>query len=129
MTTQDAQKRPKRGHGEGTVTQHPDGKRYVGRIMLGYKPNGRPDRPKVIGQTKAEVQRKLAELKRNADQGMRGDPAKERQAVAAFLDTWLATASMSTRTRTHERYSQVVRLHLAPTIGRQKLSTLRPDAI
>jgi hypothetical protein len=41
--------------------------------MLGRKLNGRPDRPKVIGATRGEVQRRLAELKRKAEQGERTD--------------------------------------------------------
>jgi hypothetical protein len=89
--------------------------------MLGRKLNGRPDRPKVIGATRGEVQRKLAELKRKAEQGERSDSSKERQSVAQYLETWLITARESTRDRTHARYSEVVHKHLIPVIGRHKL--------
>jgi hypothetical protein len=37
--------------------------------MLGRKPNGRPDRPKVIGNTRAAVLKQMAELRRKADEG------------------------------------------------------------
>jgi hypothetical protein len=73
--------------------------------MLGRKPNGRPDRPKVIGATRGEVRRRLAELKRKAEQGE------------------------STRDRSHARYSEVVHKRLIPVLGRHKLSALRPEAI
>jgi integrase len=80
--------------------------------MLGRKPNGRPDRPKVIGATRGEVQRRLAELKRKAEQGERTESSKERQSVAQYLEMWLVTARESTRDRSHARYSEVVHRHL-----------------
>jgi hypothetical protein len=63
-----ADKRPKRSHGEGNIYKRADGL-FVGRIMLGRKPNGRPDRPKVIGNTRAAVLKQMAELRRKADEG------------------------------------------------------------
>jgi hypothetical protein len=65
--------------------------------MLGRKLNGRPDRPKVIGAARGEVQRRLAELKRKAEQGERTDSSEQRQSVARYLETRLATARESTR--------------------------------
>ena len=121
-------RRPKRGNGEGSIYQREDGQ-WVGRIMLGRKANGRPDRPKIVGKTRGEVQRKLAALRRKADEGVRADPASERQTLATYLDTWLSAARTSTRPRTWERYGQIVRLHIVPTLGRMRPSALRADAI
>ena len=121
-------RRSKRGHGEGSIVRLPDG-RWQGRIMLGRKPNGRPDRPKVIGATRGEVQRRLAELKRKAEQGERTDSSKQRQSVAQYVETWLATARENTRDRSHARYSEVLHKHLIPALSRHKLRALRPDAI
>jgi hypothetical protein len=56
-----------RGHGEGTIYFRESDGLWVGTIRLGYKPDGRADRPKVTGSTRGEVQRKLAELRRKAD--------------------------------------------------------------
>ena len=56
--------RPKRGHGEGTIYQRESDGRWVGTIMLGRKADGRPDRAKVTGHTRGEVQKRLATLKR-----------------------------------------------------------------
>lgn len=128
MTAADTRK-PKRGHGEGTIYQRASDGRYVGTIMLGRKPNGRPDRPKVTGSTEGEVRKQLRKLQDQYEKGMRVDASKERQTVAAYLDTWLSAARTSTRPRTWERYGQIVRLHIVPTLGRHKLSALRPDAV
>src|SRR5215813_246109 len=97
--------------------------------MLGRKLNGRPDRPKVIGETRGEVQRRLAELKRKAEEGERTDSSKARQSVAQYLEAWLVTARESTRDRSHARYSEIVHKHLIPVLGRHRLRALRPDAI
>jgi hypothetical protein len=40
----------KRGHGEGSIDQMPDG-RWRARLMVGYKPDGKPDRRAVYGKT------------------------------------------------------------------------------
>ena len=66
-------KRPKRGHGEGTIYLRESDNRWVGTIMLGRKADGRPDRPQVTGSTRGEVQKQLATQRRKADEGMRWD--------------------------------------------------------
>lgn len=97
--------------------------------MLGRKPDGKPDRPKIYAGTREEVRRKLAELKRKAEQGTRADPVKERQTVGQFMETWLRAARTSIRPQTWSGYERVVRVHIVPTLGRTKLSALRPDTI
>jgi len=134
----------KRGRGEGTLEAlvdvrwygKPDPKlrgkqpeRWRGCIMLGRKADGKPDRPWVFGATRAEVQNQLAELKRKADAGTRADRSKERVTVAEFMETWQAAARTSTRLQTWNGYEQITRNHIVPTLGRIKLSELRPDMI
>jgi integrase len=123
-----ADKRPKRSHGEGNIYKRADGL-FVGRIMLGRKPNGRPDRPKVIGSTRAAVLKQIAELRRQADEGTVIDAGHSRQTVAAYLGVWLDAAGTTTRPQTLVGYRQIVRDHITPSLGRYKLSALRPDAI
>ena len=121
--------RPKRGHGEGTIYQRKFDGRWVGYIMLGRKSDGRPDRPKVTGKTRRDVQRQLAELKRKSEEGLRVDPSKERQTIETYMESWLAAARTSVRPQTWEGYRQFTRTHIAPTFGRTRLSALRPDTI
>jgi hypothetical protein len=123
-----AGRKPKRGQREGSVYQRRDGV-WVGRIMLGRKANGKPDRPKLTGSTRADVQRQLAELRLRAERGESVDASQGRQTVAAYLDGWLEAAGTTTRPQTLVGYRQIVRDHLAPGLGRHKLSALRPDAI
>jgi integrase len=119
--------RPKRGHGEGTINQRPDGV-WRGRIMVGSQADGTPDRRSVTAATRGEVQKKLRELKRQAEGGLLVDRAK-RETLAAFLDRWLDGAKASVRATTHARYVQLLHAHVFPTLGRKPLESLRPDDV
>src|SRR5207248_2849642 len=118
-------KRPghKRNRGEGTFDRRTDGS-WRARLMVGYKPDGTPDRRMVFGKTKAECQRKLDELRRRAAGGLIGDAARERDTVAAYLRSWLAGTESGIRGSTHKRYGEIVRLHLVPELGRHRLAAL-----
>jgi hypothetical protein len=42
--------------------------------------------------------------------------------VTAFLARWLAATQGAVRTRTHERYRQIVRFHPLPSLEKTKLT-------
>ena len=113
----------KRGQNEGSIFQRKDG-RWCGVLNLGWE-NGRRRRKSFYGKTAAEVQAHL--LKARGDHS-RGLPvAHDRQTVAAYLQRWLMEcAKPSTRPRTSERYEQLIRLHVAPEIGKIRLEKLAP---
>ena len=72
----------RRGRGEDSV--YHDGDRWRGAVSLGYRPDGRRIRKKVSGATKAEVLRKLRDLRSELNAGM--PVPDDRHTVAAFLD-------------------------------------------
>jgi len=53
--------RKRRGRGEGSISQRPDGV-WEGSVSLGYDGEGKRRRKTVYGKIKAEVQDKLREL-------------------------------------------------------------------
>src|SRR5690242_10476308 len=114
--TEQSGTRPKRSHGEGNIYKRADGV-YVGRIMLGRKPNGQPDRPRVTGATRAAVLKQIAELRRQANEGTLADSAQGRQTLGAYLDAWLDAAGTTARPQTLIGYRQIVRDHITPSIG------------
>lgn len=118
----------RRGNGEGTLYRRADGL-WVGRVMVGRRADGRPDRRKVTGTTRAEAQRKVAELRAKGEGGLLGAPGAGRGSVADFLERWLQASRARVRPRTHERYAELVEHHLKPSIGAVRLSALRPDHI
>jgi integrase len=64
-----------------------------------------------------------------AGDGTLGDAKGGRETVAAFLPRWLNAIEGTLRPSTHYRYRVNVEKHLIPTIGRHKLSELRPEQI
>ena len=95
--------------GEGGVRQRPDGRK----------------RKSVYGKTKQEALQKPRKAQRELEQGKA--PTPERLTVAQHLDYWLEHAIKPTRTsKTYASYAQMIRLHIAPAVGRHLLSKLTP---
>ena len=118
----------KRGHGEGSIRQLPDG-RWKGELMVGYRPDGRRDVRVAYGKTRKQCQGRLDELKQRRGQGLLADAGTERETLAAYLDRWLASITGAVRPSTVDRYTRLVRLHIGPSLGHYKIAALMPDAI
>lgn len=112
----------RRGNREGSIVKRSDG-RWMARASL---PNGK--RRAVYGTTRQDVAAKLNAMLRDVERGM---PAlDERQTVAAYLDHWLASSvKPNVRPATYTSYARHVRMHLAPTLGRHKLTRLTPQHV
>ena len=112
-----------RGQGEGNIYERQDG-RWAGRVSAGYS-GGKRIRVWVYGATRAEVVQKITETLRRQHQGFRVHV--EKQTVAQFLSGWLEdSVKASVRPKTFRSYEQLVRIHLAPGLGRHALSRLTP---
>jgi integrase len=116
----------RRGQNEGSIYRRKDA-RWCASLNLGWE-NGRRKRKHFYGPTAADVQEQL--LKARSDKA-HGLPVKvERQTVAEYLQRWLMEcAKPSTRPRTSERYEQLIRLHIAPEIGKVRLEKLAPSDV
>ncbi|HBI45702.1 MAG TPA: site-specific integrase, partial [Planctomycetales bacterium] len=103
--------RKRRGRGEGSVYQEPDG-RWTGVIRFGYTAAGKRRRKKVHGATKQEVLAKMRSLPGQ----LAGEPCKLK--VGEFLTRWLEnTAKERVGETTYLRYTQVVNNQISPHIG------------
>jgi integrase len=108
----------KRGNGEGSIYRRNDG-RWVGEITI----EGRK-RKFVYGKTRKEVQEKLQAAFQEKQQGIVLEGTL-RQTLGQFLADWLENSQKQTvRPRTYERYEEIVRLHIAPVLGRHRLQKL-----
>lgn len=112
----------RRGRGEGTIGRRADGL-WVGRVSLGYDA-GKRRRKVVCGKTRREAAERLTTVLRSRQQGL--PVATERLTVAAYLERWIASVKPNVRASTHLRYSQLVRHHLVPRLGRIALARLTP---
>ncbi len=108
----------KRGNGEGSVFQRKEDKKWVASITL---EDGK--RKVFYGKTKKEVTEKLIKARSEQQQGTLVTAPE--QTVAQFLSDWLEnTQKDNVRSRTYERYEEIIRLHITPVLGRHQLQKL-----
>jgi integrase len=108
----------KRGHyGSGTIDQSGENS-----WRLRYRIGGKRY-TKVFHGTKTEAQKELRGLLHAGDRGAHVAPAKI--TVAQWIDQWLALKGQSVKGRTAERYSDILRLHVASSaLGTKPLQKL-----
>jgi len=119
-------KRGKRGNGEGSILQRPDG-RWMARASVGHDPKtGKLIRRTFYGKTRSEVAAKLHDALTDLKQGVSTAPSK--LTLGEWVTRWLETyARPKVRPRTFESYESMVRVHIVPDLGKIKLRDLRPE--
>ncbi|MEK7816920.1 MAG: site-specific integrase, partial [Actinomycetota bacterium] len=114
----------KRGQNEGSIIKRKDG-RWSSYLTL---PGTGGKRKYFYGRTRRECQEKLTEALRNQQLGL--PVTSDRITFGEYLDKWLEdSVKPSVRPRTHEQYSQYVRLYIRPALGKVKLTKLTPGDI
>jgi integrase len=110
----------RRGHGEDAIYFDAAKDRYVGAISLGFGPDGKRNRRKVTGRTKAEVRDKLKALHAELDRGLRTSAA---YTVRQAVDDWLQGGLPGRSERTHSVYREALK-PLMGEIGSRPLRDL-----
>lgn len=112
----------RRGHGEGTIYLRQDG-RWAACITL---ESGK--RKSFYGKSRKAVQEKLKVALHEQQQGTL--ITTPQQTVKQFLEDWLEnTHKQNVRPRSYERYEEIVRLHIVPSIGKVQLQKLAPQQL
>ena len=110
----------KRGNGEGSITRRKSGgwsAQYTVHTAEGRK------RKTLYSKTRQEVAVKLAQALSDREGSLIFDARN--LTLGDYLYRWLNDSVRDTvRQRTWERYEQMVRVHIKPTLGRTKLKTL-----
>jgi hypothetical protein len=119
-------KKKQKGNGNGTVypRKNNDGKKigYRGSYIV----NGK--RYYVSAKTKTETEQKLRQAMADADRGLTFDAGS--LTLGDYLDRWLQDSVQDTvRDTTFERYEQIVRVHIKPTLKGVKLKNLTPPHV
>lgn len=113
----------KRGHGEGTIFQKPNG-RWVAQVSAGFSPNGKRKRLKRTARTKTEAKALLRAMQREIEDGL--PSARADMTVNELLDhfenTVLAGKELSQNTIANHQWA--LDKHLRPGLGQAKLRTL-----
>ena len=111
-------RRRTRANGEGSIYQRKADGIWVGALVLA---NGR--RKVVYGSTKAKAVSKLEELKIGT--ATLGVPqTDERLTVETYFNHWYAEHSKSLRPSSARTYESLIRIHIIPTLGTRRLSSL-----
>lgn len=95
-------------------------------LDLGRDPSGkRRQKWHTVHGTKRDAQRELTRLLHSLNTGEYVEPSK--LTVGEYLNRWLSDyAKIRVSIRTYERYSEIVRLHLIPSLGNHLLPKLQP---
>ena len=106
----------RRANGEGTIFQRKSDKLWVGRVPIGFKPNGSIKTQTVYGRTQKEVKEKIDDAKGNIKNNSFVEPHKI--TLQQWLDTWLnITMKTAIKDTTYLSYESMVRKHINPEIG------------
>lgn len=104
----------KRENGEGTITRLKNGT-YMGRIFLGYKEDGKPNRVSVYDKTKSEVVKKLQELALSKAHGLK-EPSS--MPLGKWMTFWLENFKrLKLKPKTYEVYETQTQHNIIPILG------------
>ncbi|MFE0930450.1 tyrosine-type recombinase/integrase [Streptomyces mutabilis] len=121
-------KRTRQPNGRSSIYLGKDGK-WHGRVTVGIRDDGRPDRRHVERKTRAEVTAAVRELEKQRDGGA-VRKAGRAWTVEAWLTHWVETiAPLAVNENTMVGYGVAVRKHLIPALGAHRLDKLGPEHI
>lgn len=111
-----------------SIYQDKDDK-WHGRVTMGVRDDGKPDRRHVRGKNRTEVTRKVRQLERERDSG-RVRKAGQTWTVEQWLTHWLENiVAHSVRYKTLVGYRTDVNRHLQSGIGAHRIDKLEPEHI
>ncbi|MFJ3758915.1 tyrosine-type recombinase/integrase [Streptomyces sp. NPDC090080] len=121
-------KRTRQPNGRSSIYQGSDGK-WHGRVTVGIRDDGTPDRRHVERKTRAEVTAAVRELEKQREAKTLAKPGKP-WTVKTWLTHWVETiAPLAVNENTMVGYGVAVRKHLIPALGAHRLDKLRPEHI
>jgi integrase len=114
----------KRNNGEGSIQQLENGK-FMGKVMLGRKANGKPNRKTVYGLSQQEVLKKINELTYEYNHGIYVEP--NRMTLGEWLKFWLKTYKRKKlKARTYDNYESLIAVRIIPALGGLALKDIAP---
>ncbi|MEU4798653.1 tyrosine-type recombinase/integrase [Streptomyces sp. NPDC023327] len=117
---------PRRANNESSVYFGADGW-WHGRVTMGVKNDGSPDRRHRRAKTEPEIKRKVKELERQRDEG-RATKAGRAPTVAKWMETYLTDiASLKLKPRSLDDYWSKTRNDIIPGVGQHRIDKLQPE--
>jgi integrase len=101
---------------------------WHGRVTVGVRDDGRPDRRHVMAGTQAEIVRKVRKLEQERDAGTTRKASRKVWTVEKWLLHWLENiATPFVKENTARGYRVAVTVHLIPGVGKHRLDKLEPE--
>jgi integrase len=113
----------RRGNHEGSIYQRSADGLWCGVALLGYDIRGRMLRKTVTAKSRAEVTRKLAQLRRQVDAGKVS--TVKTPTLSELMTRWFETVlSREVARSTYDNYGTIVKYHVLPALGRRKVTDI-----
>ena len=119
--------RTRKQNGEGSVFQVSENK-WVAKISLGTRPDGKPNVKQFSGKTEAIVKKKLKDFKKSTDFAEKHMPSND--TVQAYFSTWLREYQYNKlKPSSYDRLESTVINHIFSHIGGLKIDRVTRDNI
>lgn len=113
-----------RANGEGTIFQLKSDNLWVGRLPMGYNPDGSVKYRQFTGKKQSDIRENMDKAKSDVRTNTYVEPNKI--TVMEWLDTWLnVTIKESVKNTTWLSYKGIIEKHVIPEIGGNKLLQLQ----
>lgn len=117
-----------RGHGDGGLYQIRNKTMWRGVLDLGFDEDGKRIQKYVHSKSKKACRDKLDELKREIEE--HGAPLDKQVTVEVWAAKWLETvAKPNVDPKTYSSYASMSKKWIVPTLGRKKVSSLKPSDV
>ncbi|QWB24790.1 MULTISPECIES: tyrosine-type recombinase/integrase [Streptomyces] len=117
---------PRKPNMESSIYLGSDGW-WHGRVTMGVKDDGSPDRRHRRAKTETQIKRKVRELEDLRDRG-RAPKAGRKPTVAQWMTTYLTDiASLKLKPRSLDDYWSKTRNDIIPGIGQHRIDKLQPE--
>lgn len=113
-------------NGAGSIYLGKDGK-WHGRVTMGIRDDGKPDRRHVERKTEAEVIKAVRELEKQRDNGTKRKPGRV-PTFGEWLDHWVENIeARKARFNTLGGHRSNIRVWLKPNLGAHRLDRMEPE--
>lgn len=113
--------------GEGSVYQLPN-KRWVGKLYIGRKADGKPNRKTFSGKTESEVRKKIREFNKNKDKYSQENITS--LSFEEYINNWLYTYRRNQlKPSSFDRLESTIKNHIVPNLGYLQLSNVEAKDI
>ncbi len=119
--------RTRKQNGEGSVFQVSENK-WVAKISMGTRPDGKPNIKQFSGKSEAIVKKKLKEFKKSSDFAEKHMPSND--TVQAYFSMWLREYQYNKlKPLSYDRLESTVMNHIFPNLGGLKIDKVTRDQI